>query len=95
MAEKKAKPKSSDGAEPALTFDQRLAELERIAAALESGDLGLEAALEQYKLGAGLLRSCRTEIESIRAQVQELSQTGSGPDRPFAGDPDLGGGALA
>ncbi|MEZ5974808.1 MAG: exodeoxyribonuclease VII small subunit [Planctomycetota bacterium] len=93
MAEKKAKPKSSDGAEPALTFDQRLAELERIAAALESGDLGLEAALEQYKLGAGLLRSCRTEIESIRAQVQELSQTGSGPDRPFAGDPDLGGGS--
>ncbi|MEZ6021371.1 MAG: hypothetical protein R3F17_15140 [Planctomycetota bacterium] len=41
------------------------------------------------------MRSCRTEIESIRAQVQELSQTGSGPDRPFAGDPDLGGGALA
>ncbi len=70
------------------TFDERLESLERIAAGLEGGELGLEQALKQYKQGIGLLRSCRKELEGVRAQVQELSSEPGGDDRPFDGDPD-------
>lgn len=70
------------------SFDERLEDLETIAAQLEGGDLGLEEALEQYRRGVHMLRSCREELLAVRAQVEELA----GPDgtgvRPLDADPD-------
>ncbi|MCA9002933.1 MAG: exodeoxyribonuclease VII small subunit [Planctomycetes bacterium] len=74
----------------AVPFDARMLELEEIAAALESGDLGLEEALERYKRGVSLLRHCRSELEGFRSQVEELSQDGEG-SQPLASDPDFAG----
>ncbi|HPF15291.1 MAG: exodeoxyribonuclease VII small subunit [Planctomycetes bacterium] len=87
MSASKQASRNPDEGTP-TTFDERLAELERIAAGLESGDLGLEQALEHYQQGVALLRSCRKELEGVRAQVQELSGEPGGPDQPLAIDPD-------
>lgn len=75
--------------EEAPDFDQRMVELEGIAAALESGDLGLEQALERYKRGVSLLRSCRGELEGFRSQVEELAREGTPQTRPLDSDPDF------
>ncbi len=81
--------KKSTSPEETPDFDQRMVELEGIAAALESGDLGLEQALERYKRGVSLLRSCRTELEGFRSQVEELAREGAPQSRPLEGDPDF------
>ncbi|MBL4771685.1 MAG: exodeoxyribonuclease VII small subunit [Planctomycetes bacterium] len=75
----------------APSFDQRMVELENIAAALEGGDLGLEQALERYKRGVDLLRSCRGELEGFRSQVEELAREGGSTSQPLASDPDFAG----
>ncbi len=87
-AKKSASPAKSSETK---TFDQRMVELEGIAAALEGGDLGLEEALERYKRGVALLRSCRGELEGFRSQVEELAKEGGVEGRPLAADPDFEG----
>ncbi len=81
--------KKSTSTESNPDFDHRMAELEGIAAALEGGDLGLEQALERYKRGVSLLRSCRTELEGFRSQVEELAREGAPQSRPLDADPDF------
>lgn len=85
---KKSTGAAKDAAETA-SFDQRMLELEAIAAALEGGDLGLEQALERYKRGVSLLRSCRGELEGFRSQVEELAREGGDASRPLSSDPDF------
>ena len=54
-------------------FDERLAQLEGLVAELEDGCLGLEAAIEKYQTGIGLLRSCHTTLGTYKARIEELS----------------------
>ncbi len=88
----RAKPTSSPDAAASeeRSFDQRLEDLESIAAELEGGDLGLEEALDHYRRGVHMLRTCREELLAVRAQVEELTgEDGqvqaleSDPDGPF------------
>lgn len=76
----------SDRGEPG--FDQKLAQLEKLVADLERGDLGLEASIETYKEGVGLLKGCRKQLAGYRSQVQELLADADGETRPFEADPD-------
>lgn len=77
-----------EGDESGTGFDQRLAQLEKLVADLEQGDLGLEASIETYKTGVGLLKGCRQQLAGYRSQVQELLADSDGETRPFEGDPD-------
>ncbi len=70
-------------------FDQRLERLEWIVSQLEGGDLTLEQSIERYKEGAGLLATCRKELESFRAQVQEIGLEVEARPTPYAKDPDM------
>ena len=70
------------------TLDQRLARLEAIVAELESGGVGLEAAIERYQEGVELLKDCRTVLSGYRKRVEELSASAEESLRPYAGDPD-------
>jgi len=98
MASRKDSNDTSDGkshpARPAQddgdSFDTRLARLEAIVGELESGELGLEGALERYRDGVGLLKACRTQLDGFRRQVEELSAEAEGALAPYAGDPDAG-----
>jgi exodeoxyribonuclease VII small subunit len=55
-----------------LSFEQALAELEKIVARMESGDLSLEQALAAHKRGLELARSCQQRLESAQQQVKVL-----------------------
>jgi exodeoxyribonuclease VII small subunit len=57
-------------AEP--TFEQALAELEKIVARMESGELSLEQALESHKRGLELARYCQKRLEAAQQQVKVL-----------------------
>lgn len=56
-----------------LTYEQALAELENIVAALESGDHALEAALAFYERGQVLARYCARLLDQAELKIQSLS----------------------
>lgn len=55
-----------------LTFETALAELEKLVATMEDGDLSLEASLAAHKRGLELARYCQQRLESARQQVRVL-----------------------
>ena len=55
-----------------LSFEQALAELEKIVSRMESGDLSLEQALAAHKRGLELARFCQGRLESAQQQVKIL-----------------------
>lgn len=63
-----ADPTDIDG----LTFEQALAELERIVAQLESGQAPLEQSIELYERGARLKAHCETRLEAARLRVEKI-----------------------
>lgn len=54
------------------TYEEALAELERLVASMESGQMPLEGLLEGYKRGADLLNFCRARLEAVESQVKLL-----------------------
>jgi len=54
------------------TFEKALAELEKIVARMESGELSLEQALESHKRGLELARYCQQKLEAAQQQVKVL-----------------------
>jgi exodeoxyribonuclease VII small subunit len=66
-------PQSTDGPAPMPdTFEQALAELERLVAAMEGGELSLEASLAAYQRGAVLAKFCQERLASAEQQVRVL-----------------------
>ena len=55
-----------------LNFEQALAELEKIVARMESGDLSLEQSLATHKRGLELARFCQQKLEAAQQQVKVL-----------------------
>jgi exodeoxyribonuclease VII small subunit len=60
----------SDPSEP--SFEQALAELEKIVARMETGELSLEQALATHKRGLELARLCQRQLETAQQQVKVL-----------------------
>ena len=54
------------------SFEQALAEVESIVAAMEAGQLPLEQALAAYKRGAELLQYCQAQLQEAQQQVKVL-----------------------
>lgn len=68
------------------SFEQALAELERILRDLEDGTTSLEDALARYERGVGLLRHCYAQLKDAEQRVKLLAGVADagGPDlRPF------------
>ncbi len=55
-----------------LNFEQALAELEKIVAKMESGELSLEQSLATHKRGLELARACQKQLEAAQQQVKVL-----------------------
>jgi exodeoxyribonuclease VII small subunit len=55
-----------------LSFEKALAELEKIVARMESGELPLEQALATHKRGVELARFCQQKLEEAQQQVKVL-----------------------
>jgi exodeoxyribonuclease VII small subunit len=67
-----AKGRAEAGDAQALSFEQALAELEKIVSRMESGDLSLEQALAAHKRGLELARFCQQRLEGAQQQVKVL-----------------------
>ena len=72
---------SSEQSDVAATYEDALAELERLVAAMEGGQLPLDKLLESYKRGAELLSFCRARLEAVEQQVKVLED---GELKPWA-----------
>lgn len=67
---KKSTPEAP-GPVPA-SYEAALGELERLVAAMESGQQPLEALLDDYRRAAELLAFCRGRLEAVEQQVKIL-----------------------
>lgn len=56
----------------ALSFEQALAELEKIVAELESGQAPLEQSIAMYERGAALKSHCEKRLEAARLRVERI-----------------------
>lgn len=66
-------PTSSDG----LSFEQALAELERILRNLEDGTTSLEESLAQYERGVGLLKGCYQQLRDAEQRIVKVTGVGA------------------
>ncbi len=71
-----AAPKPTDVS--ALSFEDALAELERIVRGLEGGALKLEDAITAYERGTVLRRHCEAKLAEADARVQAIVAAGDG-----------------
>lgn len=60
----------------ARSFEESMSRLEDVVSSLETGDLPLDAALERYEEGVGLVRTCRTALETAELRVRRLVEAG-------------------
>jgi exodeoxyribonuclease VII small subunit len=67
-----AVPSSTDATHVPATYEEALAELERLVAAMEGGQLPLDQLLQSYRRGAELLGFCRSRLEAVEQQVKVL-----------------------
>lgn len=81
MARSTAAAPSEAPREPA-SYEQALAELDRLVEQMEQGQLPLDRLLDDYKRGAELLTYCRGKLEAVEAQVKLLED---GRLKPWTG----------
>jgi exodeoxyribonuclease VII small subunit len=62
----------------ALSFEDALAELERIVRALEGGQQKLEDAIAAYERGAALRRHCEAKLAEAEARVAAIVEHADG-----------------
>ncbi len=65
----KSEPKPLD----ALTYEQAFAELEKIVAALESGERPLDESMTLFERGQALTKRCAELLDKAELKVQELA----------------------
>lgn len=64
-------PRSTPPKEPA-SYEQALAELDRLVQQMEGGQLPLDELLDGYRRGADLLNYCRGRLQAVEEQVKLL-----------------------
>ena len=62
--------------EKTRTFEESVAELEKIVAAIESGQIGLEESLARYEQGMELVKRCRGILDRAEKRIEQLTQNG-------------------
>jgi exodeoxyribonuclease VII small subunit len=60
------------------TFEESVDQLEKIVAAIESGQIGLEESLAKYEQGMELVKRCRAILDRAEKRIEVLSQGGEG-----------------
>jgi exodeoxyribonuclease VII small subunit len=67
-----------------MSFEQALAELERIVQDLERGQLDLDAAIRAYERGSALKEHCEQKLKEARLRVERITL---GPDGAARSEP--------
>ena len=79
MAKKNRAPATPASAE--MSYEDALAELERMVASMEGGQLPLDRLMQTYERGAELLQLCRSRLDAVEQQVKVLEE---GQLKPWA-----------
>lgn len=58
-----------------LTFEQAVAELEKITNDLENGKLGLEDSMKYYEKGTNLASLCAKKLKEAELKIQQLNDS--------------------
>jgi len=61
----------------ALSFEEALAELEKLVKQLEDGKARLDDAITAYERGSNLKRHCESKLREAQAKIEQISV---GPD---------------
>lgn len=61
-----------------LSFEDALAQLEKIVAQLESGNAALEDSISLYERGTALKAHCETRLKAAEAKVEKITLSASG-----------------
>jgi exodeoxyribonuclease VII small subunit len=69
---------------PPPSYEDALSELERLLGSMEDGRLPLDSLLSSYQRGATLLAFCRSRLQTVETQVQQLED---GQLKPWSGAP--------
>ncbi|MDH3227519.1 MAG: exodeoxyribonuclease VII small subunit [Thermoleophilia bacterium] len=56
-----------------LTFDAALERLDAVVARMESGDVGLEEAVELFERGQRYLDYCLKRLQQVERRIEELA----------------------
>jgi exodeoxyribonuclease VII small subunit len=77
---------------PPKNFEDALAELERILAEIEGGEVPLEESLAKYERGQFLIKHCRAVLSQAEKQIEQLSKGDGGElkSTPMQIEPDQG-----
>jgi exodeoxyribonuclease VII small subunit len=62
-----------------LSFEQALAQLEKIVAELESGKTDLEQSIDAYERGARLKAHCEAKLKEAQLRVERIVIGPAGP----------------
>lgn len=57
-----------------MSYEEALAELERMVASMEGGQLPLDRLMQTYERGAELLQLCRSRLDAVEQQVKVLEE---------------------
>lgn len=77
----KKNPLPAAPASEQMSYEDALAELERMVASMEGGQLPLDRLMQTYERGAELLRLCRSRLDAVEQQVKVLEE---GQLKPWA-----------
>jgi exodeoxyribonuclease VII small subunit len=69
-----------------LSFEDALAELEKIVRQIEDGRGKLDEAISSYERGVALKRHCESKLKDAQAKIQQITMTEDGIGAvPFSG----------
>ncbi len=77
---------------PPKSFEEAVAELEKILSDIEAGQLGLEETLTRYERGNFLIQHCRQVLSAAEKQIDVISRAadGSVQTQPLEAEDDSG-----
>ena len=61
-----------------LSFEEAMAELEKVVTQLERGDVALEQSISLYERGAALKAHCEAKLKSAEEKVAAITLIGDG-----------------
>ncbi|GMV61202.1 MAG: hypothetical protein AMXMBFR74_03710 [Parvibaculum sp.] len=61
-----------------LSFEEALAQLEKIVSQLESGNAALESSIELYERGTALKAHCEARLKAAEAKIEKITLSSSG-----------------
>ena len=57
-----------------VSYEQALAELDRLVAQMEDGQMPLDQQLDAYRRASELLQFCRSRLQAVEEQVKVLDE---------------------